>query len=284
MVNYFDFGRFHGKGSIQGSTFIRMVQMEKYWPDLSAYKYGANPDALIFQKVYVTPDYQFPANFKGIKILDVCDSDWLDEMMIVETCNAMDAVTCPTEELASFLKQFHDNVVIIPDRFDLKAIPKPKAHTAKAKTVVWFGYSHNAELLKPAMGLLDELDLNLILISNDDPFPHRFSSRQDYKKWYTFIKYNEKTIYEDLKKGDLVLLPDGFRPQDRFKSNNKTVKANLVGLPVAKTADDVKLYLDPEKRQGWLDSELSTIQSEYDICKSVEQYKELIKNIGELGK
>lgn len=275
MVNYFDFGRYHGKDGKQGSTLIRMVQMEKHWPEFSKYKYGSNPAALIFQKVYITEDYKFPAHFEGIKILDICDPDWLDGVNIVETCAAMDAVVTPTQALADYLKQFHNNVVVVPDRFDLSVIPKPIEHKNRAKTVVWFGYTHNAVLMKPAMRILDELGLNLIIMANDDPFLHQWSKR-DYKEFYTYLRYDEDTFYENLQKADFAVLPEGFRAVDIFKSNNKTIKANLAGLPVARTVEEVELYMKAENRQGWMDAELSTIQSDYDICKSVEQYKAII--------
>ena len=46
-----------------------------------------------------------------------------------------------------------------------------------AKTVVWFGYSHNIEALKQAIPLIEELNLNLIIISNDDPIANRWGLR-----------------------------------------------------------------------------------------------------------
>lgn len=278
-VRFFDFSRFHGKQP-QGSTLIRVHQLVKYWDEADHYKYGENPDVLIFQKVYTTPDFKFPINFEGVKILDICDPDWLDEASIVETAQAMDAVVCPTETLADFIRQFHTNVHVIPDRFDVEIIPEPKQHTDEAKTVVWFGYSHNSEALKPAIALLDELNLKLIFISNDDPFPHRHSTRP-HKDWYTFIKYDESTIYDDLQKADFAVLPDGFRPQDVFKSNNKSIKANLAGLPVAKTSDEVKHYMDANNRHKWFDDNHATIKEDYDVRKSVEDYRNIIKEISE---
>jgi len=277
MVRFFDFSRFHGK-SPQGSTQIRVIQPIKYWDEAERYKYGENPDVLIFQKVYMLPDYKFPRDFEGIKILDICDPDWLDQANIVETCNAMDAITCSSENLAKFVRQFHKNVHVIPDRFDLEVIPKPVQHISKAKSVVWFGYSHNSVLMKQAMTLLDELDLKLTVISNDDTFLHQFSKR-NYKDFYTYLKYDEDTIYQELQKHDFAILPEGYRPQDHFKSNNKTIKANLAGLPVAKTADDVRLYMDAKERQAWFDTNYAKIQEEYDIRKSVEQYKGIIDEL-----
>lgn len=279
-VRFFLYSAYHGKDKPVGSDFIRAVQAIKYWDEADLYKYGENPEALIFMKVFIAPDYKFQAHFKGIKILDICDPMWLEDYDVVETCNAMDAVTCPTEGLANFIRQFHKNVIIIPDRFDIDILPEPKKHTKKAKSVVWFGYSHNAELLKPAIKLIDELSLKLILIANDDPFPHRHSDRMhSYHEWYTFIKYNEETFYEELQKADFAILPKGFRPEDRFKSNNKTVKANLAGLPVAVTADEVRHYMEAKNRRKWFDENYDIIKSDYDIRKSVAEYKEVIDEV-----
>lgn len=282
MVRFFTYSRFHGKSEQVGSTFIRVNQLIKYWDEADLYKYGENPDTLIFQKVFVQPDYQFPVHFQGKKILDICDPMWLEGYDVVETANAMDAITCPTEPLAEFMRQFHDNVHVIPDRYDMSILPQPKTHKGKAKTVVWFGYSHNVTILKPALPLIEELGLKLIIISNDDPIYNRFSKRKK-EDWYTFIKYNEDTIYQDLQKADFAILPDGFRPVDIFKSNNRTIRANLAGLPVAKDSDEVKHYMDAVNRRKWFDDNYDIIKSEYDVRKSVEQYKGIISKLSENG-
>lgn len=276
-VEAFTYSRYHGKTESVGSTYIRIEQLYKYWSDFSPYTYGSNPDVLIFQKVFMSPDYRFPAHFEGIKILDICDPMWLEGVDVVETCNEMDAVTAPTQTIADFIRQFHSNVHVIPDRYDIEIIPKPKQHTEKAKTVVWFGYSHNIETFKPAVRVIEELGLNLLVISNDDPFINRWSTNKDH--WYTYLKYDEATIWRDLQSADFAILPDGFRPVDPFKSNNRTIRANLAGLPVARDIDEVSLYLDPKERQKWFDSNYDNIVKEYDVRLSVEQFKGVIDEI-----
>lgn len=278
MVRFFDYSHFHGKSEAVGSTFIRVNQLIKYWPEAGLYKYGENPDALIFQKVFASPDYQFPIHFEGKKILDICDPMWLEGFNVVETCNAMDAVTCPTETLATFIRQFHDNVIVVPDRYDVDILPKPKQHKEIAKTVLWFGYSHNIDNLKPAIPLIEKLGLKLIIISNDDPMIVSWGMNPG-EHWYTYLKYNEATIWEDIQQADFVVIPDGFRPVDPFKSNNRTIRANLCGLPVAKDSDEVMLYMGASERQGWLDSNYDKIREEYDVRESVKQYQNIIQNI-----
>lgn len=278
MIRFFTYSQFHGKNESVGSTFIRVDQLIKYWPDSGLYKYGENPDVLIFQKVFSSEDYKFPQHFKGIKILDICDPMWLDGFNIVETAHAMDAITCPTESLAEFMRQFHNNVVVVPDRFDLEALPEPKQHIGDAKTIVWFGYSHNADMLKAAIPLIETKKLNLLIISNDDPIVYRWGVR-DKSEYYKYKKYNEATIYQDLQQADFAILPDGFRPIDVFKSNNRTVKAQLAGLPVAKTPEDVEEFMDVSNRQKWFDTNYAIISKEYDVRNSVAQMEALIDEI-----
>jgi hypothetical protein len=285
MIRFFTFSQFHNKVPPVGSTHIRVMQLFKYWPEAGLYKFGENPDVLIFQKVYVAQDYQFPVNFENLKILDICDPDWLDGMSgIKETVDAVDAVTCSSPNLVKFMKQLTDKPVIhIPDRFDISAVPKPKRHMSEAKTVVWFGYRHNAETLKPAMNLLSELGLQLVVISNDDPMPWQWLPGEvgdEFRhKQYKFLKYREETIYYDLQRADFALLPKGVRPIDPFKSNNKTVKAILAGLPVAHDADQVRSFLHPGVRRDYLQAHYSQTIKEYDVKRSVSDYKALIERL-----
>lgn len=274
MIRFSTYSQFHGKYEPVGSDFLRVHQLLKYWPEAGLYKYGEQPNALIFTKVFVTQDWQFPRHYQGIKILDICDPMWYEDFNVVEMAQLCNAVTVPTENMAKFISQFHSKVVIVPDRFDLEALPEPKVHKGKAKTVVWFGYSHNAELLKPAIATIERLNLDLLIIANDDPlaYLHR-------RELYKFKKYKEDAIYEDLQQADFAILPEGFRPQDKFKSNNKTIKANLAGLPVARTIEEVELYMNAKERRKWQQSNYAKIREEYDVRKSVKQYKELIDEI-----
>lgn len=285
MIRFFTFSQFHNKRPIAGSTHIRVNQLLKYWPEAGLYKYGENPDVLVFQKVYVNVDYRFPEHFKGIKILDICDPDWFNGVTdIAETAQLMDAITCPTEAIADFMRQLTDKPVkVIKDRFDMDCVPPPKTHRGKAKSVVWFGYIHNAEVLRHALQAIFDHKLKLIIISNDDPLAFRWAINETVanhiKSKYTFIKYDEDTIYQDLQKADFAILPKGNRPEDAFKSENKAVKCILAGLPVATNIDDVDTYMKAENRQQFVDKELEPVKTQYDVKLSVQEYKELIHEV-----
>lgn len=278
MVRFFTFGQFHNK-STTGSTRIRAQQLIKYWDEAELYKYGEKPDTLIFQKVYCTPDYKFPKHYDGgLKILDICDPDWLEGHLIKETVDAMDAIVSPTQPIIDFLKQLSDIPMrVIKDRFDLEEFPPPKYHRGKLETVVWFGYKHNAELLKGAVHSLRNRKLKLIVIAEEDPHIGRWA--EGFEDYYTFYKYRQDNLYSQLQEADVCVLPKGSRPRDLFKSENKTVIAQLCGLPVATDADELDALKTPESRNEAVQKVYTKLQQGYDVKKSVEEYKELIDEI-----
>lgn len=179
-VRFFTFEQYHGKKNI-GSTRIRVHNLIKHWDEAELYKYGENPDVMVFQKVYMQPDYHFPKHFEGIKILDICDPDWLSEQQnVVETINAVDGVTCPTETLKEFLEQLSDKPVrVIPDRHEFDTLPDLRSHSGKIRKAVWFGFKQNAELLQFAIPTLERRGIHLTVISNDDPACWRWANDPD---------------------------------------------------------------------------------------------------------
>lgn len=280
MVRFQTFEQFHNKKNV-GSTKIRVHNLIKYWPEAELYKYGEKPDALIFQKVYCTQDHKFPKFYDGgLKILDICDPDWLDGILIKETVDAMDAVVAPTQPIIDFIKQLtHKPVKIIKDRFDLAEFPKPKIHEGKLKKVVWFGYMHNAEVLKTAILSLANRNLQLIVISDQDPQSWHWANTDEYRNMYTFYKYNQKNLYAQLQEADVCILPKGWRPRDKFKSENKKVIAQLCGLPVAHTAEELDKLVTAESRNKLSEAVYTKVKADYDVKKSVAEYKKLIKEL-----
>jgi len=279
-VRFFTFEQFHAKSNT-GSTKIRVHNLIKYWPETGLYKYGEKPDVLIFQKVYIGRDYKFPESYPGIKILDICDPDWLDGVPIKETVDAMDAITCPTEPLAEFIRQLTDKPVkVIKDRFDLNEFPSRKTHRGQAKEVVWFGYNHNAGALKLAVQSFERRGLKLKVVSEQDPFASKWAGKPaEYEKMYSFKKYLPETAYKEIQKSDICVLPNMTRPRDRFKSENKTVIAQLLGLPVATNADQLDELMTADQRNKAVDTVYDIIRKEYDVKKSVQQMKGLIDEL-----
>lgn len=284
-VRFFTFNKFHGKQNT-GSTRIRVENLIKYWPEANMYRYGEMADVMVFQKVYVTDDFRFPLHFPNIKILDICDPDWLDGVLLKETVDAVDAIVTPTQPIADFISQLTDKPVrVIKDRFDLSEVPPPKKHSKETiKRVVWFGYSHNAECLRTAVPLLARFNIALTVISNDDPQAWRWASHTDqdsarYRQSYTYKSYEQATIYRDLQKADVCILPKGWRPKDRYKSENKTIVANLAGLPVAYNDEDLSQLGNPDYRAKVAKESYNNAVKHYDCRQSVAEYQRLIKEL-----
>lgn len=283
MIRFFSMDQYHGKQGT-GSVKIRVNNLLKYWPEAGLYRYGEKPDVLIFQKVYITFDYKFPRNFNGgLKILDICDPDYnlSPDVFLKETLDEMDAVVVPTKTLQGFLSRMtNTRVLIIKDRFDISEFPPPKKHEGEAKTVVWFGYVHNAELLKFAIQSLERRDLNLVVISNEDPMAYKWAAdSKAYELKYKFHKYNQNIIYKDLQKADICILPMGSRPHDKYKSENKTIQAQLCGLPVAKTAEEVDALMTAKARNEAVAVVYEKLKQDYDARRSVKEYKQLIDQL-----
>lgn len=281
-VSFFTFEKFHGKKDI-GSSRIRAHNLVKYWEGASVYKFGDKPDVMIYQKVYGTYDYKVPFHFPAIRILDICDPDFKDtpDIFLKETLDAMDAVVAPNKEFATFLQQMTDTkVVVIKDRFDISEFPAKKVHRGRAKTVVWYGYSHNADGLKVAIPSLERRGLKLIVVADQDPIAYRWATKSvEYEKMCTFVKYTHPEAYKAIEQADVCVLPANGRPFERFKSENKTVIAQLLGLPVAKDAEELDKLMDAEARTTAIDTIYDKIRAEYDCRLSVKEYKELIKSI-----
>lgn len=282
VVKAFTYEQFHNKKGV-GSTRLRIHNLLKYWDEASLYQYGEKPDVLIYQKVYKTFDYTLPLKFPCTKILDVCDPDFRDtpDIHIVETMNAMDAVVVPTQAFGDFLQQMTSTPVhVIKDRFDLSDFPDKKVHKGTAKTLVWFGYSHNIGNLKLAIPSIERRGLDLLIISDQDPFAYRWAMDSEaYEKKYKFIKFDLNTFYKDMQTADICVLPKNNGVFDIFKSENKTVQAQLLGLPVANTAEEIDALMTAQARNSNINAKYDTLKVEYDCRQSVKEYKDIINAI-----
>lgn len=283
-VEAFTFEQFHGKRNT-GSTQIRVRNLMKYWPELSMYRYGSKPDVLIFQKVYVVKSpqglYQFPVTYKGgLKILDLCDPDWFQHQnWLKATIDGVDAVTASSQGIVDFVSQLTDKPVrLIKDRFDVKDFPPKKIHSGEAKDIVWFGYMHNAAVLRGVVFHCLKRKLRLTVVSDSDPQMWQVTGDDSFKQYYTFIKYDE-LAYQKIQGQDICVLPKGSRPEDRFKSDNKTTVARLLGLPVATSPEDLDKFMQADERNKEVDKWYNKTRAEYDVKRSVEEYKALISEL-----
>lgn len=271
-VGILTFERYLGRKNI-GSSRIRAKWLAKYWEGAEEFVQGQKYDVVIYQKAYFV---EHARAFDGIKILDVCDPDFLHwSFRTKEMIEEVDAVTTSTEALAETIRAFTDKLVVcIPDRLDLEEIKGYKQHEGEAKWVAWYGYSSNFEMLKPVVHFLKQLRLNLIVISNSN-----FSLASNDETKIKNYPHNWNTVYKDLLDADIVVNPQSSSSRWRFKSNNKTILAWALGLPVAHNVDDLKRFIDPEERKKEQVIRSKEVKEKYDIRLSVKEYRELIESL-----
>lgn len=263
-----------------GSSRIRGRWLAKYWSrvegyEVEEYQVGRKYDVMIFQKAYW---HEMMEEFKGIKIFDLCDPDWLDPRPVIESMELCDAMVTSTEPLAEYLRKFiKDKLVLcIPDRVDLEEHEPRGVHEGVAKKIVWFGYGQNNHYLINTFDFLIDKGLELTTISN---VPCQIPMGFDKLK-VNFIEYNYRSIHEELKRFDFVLLPQtGSDLRGKYKSNNKVLTSWALGLPVAQLPEDLDRFMVDKNRNIERELRLKEIKERWDIRISVQEYIKVINDV-----
>lgn len=272
------FTYFGGLGKASGSTHLRVNGLIKKSSEFEVWRHGHTYDGMIFQKVYWT---EMAECFKGPKILDICDPDWINNGFdLVEFGEKMDAITCSSEQLAALVVKYFPNKIVehIPDRLCFDDFPNPRnPHYGKAKTIAWFGFIHNAQkVLPPLFPLLKKLNLNFLIIA-DRPFEYS-ADIKDLK--YQFIPYDQFTVYNYLKTADIVLNPKSDLASFKYKSNNKSIIAWHLGIAVAETIDELNFLMKPENRNQQIYENQRYILEHYNVRDSALEFLKIFGRIG----
>lgn len=272
-VGIYLFEQFHGRSGV-GSSRIRGHWIANNWPEAEIYVTGRDYDVMIYQKVY---HIEHARSFKGFKILDLCDPDWLHwGYKTKEMIEEVDAVTTSSEMLRLAVKQFTDKpVVCIPDRIDLSLFDKKKVHEGDAKSAVWFGYSDNYEVLDQVVLPLKKAKLDLVVVS-DGLYAVPSVFQKDVS--VTNYKWKDEFAYANIITGDIALNPRKTSGKWKFKSDNKTFLAWALGLPVATDASELKRFISCEERIKEVELRTKELQDKWDIKYSIQQFKELIND------
>jgi hypothetical protein len=263
-----------------GSTRIRARWPLPYWPEAELFTTGRKYEAVIFQKAFWL---QYAETFDGIKILDLCEPDflnWRRELKRMMDC--CDAVTASTEALVEVLKTYTRRPVLcIPDRLDPRAFEgfrKEHAGRGRAKSVAWYGYSHNFATLDSVVEALPELGIAELLVVADAHKPYHLPPALEGKLRLRNFTWGPNTVYDDLLKADIVLNPRIAGGRWKYKSNNKTLAAWAIGMPVAHTKEELAAFIPEEARVR--EGEMrGRVFDEYHVRKSVEEYRRLIAEI-----
>lgn len=272
-IGVLTFEKYLGRKNI-GSSKIRGEWLINHWPEAEIFKQGKDYEVVIYQKAYFVSHAKL---FKGIKILDICDADFLSwRYRTVEMIQEVDAITTSTEALAEAIRRFTDKPVLcIPDRIDLDVIPEVKYHKGEAKIVCWYGYSTGFEMLKPIPHFLKKLGLNLTVISDGG-----FSLPAGYESMQLInLPHNWDTVFDDLLDADIIVNPQTKSGRYKYKSNNKTILAWALGLPVASNVEDLEKFKDEKERRKEQVIRLKEVKEKWDIKLSVKSYQELISSL-----
>jgi len=270
------FEQYHGRQkNWAGSTRIRGRWLVKHWENAEIFKMGQEYDVVIYQKAYWVEHAKV---FKGIKILDMCDPDWMHwQYRIKEMLEEVDAVTTSTEALASAVRKFTNKpVYCISDRVDLSKYIGRKQHIGDAKWVVWFGYSSNFEMLKPVVHFLKKFGLNLIVIADKGfSLPSSVIGQVELRN----LPWGIDTVSRDILEGDIVVNPFSSSGKWKYKSNNKTITAWALGMPVAHDVEDLKRFISVDERKKEANEKMEEIKTKYDIKLSVKEYQDIIDGL-----
>lgn len=268
-IGYITMEKYENRGLNKvGSSRIRGRWVMKYCKQIEEYQLGVKYDAMIYQKAYWDEHMRL---FDGIKIFDMCDPDWLDGRPLAELASLVDGFTVSTQALKEYIEQIVDKpVLVIPDRIDPEEhLAVKQKHVGKARSVVWFGYSQNFPVLDQCVDLLRAKGLQLVVISDGR-----------YYQADVNIPYDYETLHEEIIKHDIVLMPSypgNYR--HKFKSNNKTLTAWALKMPVAKEVPDLDFLMDMNNRQSVVDQNYEKIMTEYHVMRSGLEYVDFIKKI-----
>jgi hypothetical protein len=280
-VGFLTYTRYHGKPA--GSTKIRALNLIKYWPNAEEFVSGQRYGAVIFQKTYWV---EFARLYRGVKILDICDPDWLSGGNVREMAEAVDGITCPTEALAQVLRQFGKPVRVIADRHDLAEMKEHKTHQGRAQRVIWYGFAHNFRTLKEARVIphLERLGLDITIISNQPlKLIEGYGAHKSPVK-EKFVKYAEEEWKNnrEMLQADIALLPKSTHLEDRFKSDNRKSRCWLLGLPVAEKLPELEALMEGEFRSQMAEQLRDAARITYDCQKSVQEMQAFIHELTEL--
>ncbi len=264
-----------------GSSRIRARWLLNYWEEAEEFVIGKGYETMIYQKVYWR---EMKSTFKGVQIIDICDPDWLEKKPVFEFVDMVDAVVTSSDALRDFIQRMRPDkkVVCIPDRIYLpEHEPVKTEHRGVGQRAVWFGYSHNTHYLQKTLEQLILNNIKLTVISNE-PYtpPYAYRSLQLENVPYDYSSLNAHLINHDF-----VLMPE---PNDdvkgKFKSNNKTLTAWALGMPVVTMPEDLKRFLDPIERAKESKARLQEIKDKWDVKYSVQEYRDLIKELQDAKK
>lgn len=174
--------------------------------------------------------------------LDYCDPDHLERehrRRLMKVLGLFDFCVGSTQRLARWLARW--NVAYhVPDCVDVAAIREIgewQSSGLGAPYLVWAGYEKNVGALQPMLGTIGRLGWPLEVMSIGRSIP--------FEEYWRRVLRNPATG----KCHDVLLNPRPAVGKFAWKSDNKTQAAWALGMPVARTPDELESFADPEARK-----------------------------------
>jgi hypothetical protein len=246
----------------------------RYWPEAEVYDRTQRFEgcaAYIFQKAYLTDGpiqmihtvARWRDEGRCRLAFDLCDPDFLDpehERRVLAVLPLFDFAVATTWRIAGWLDKWLPTWVI-PDRVDIAEIEQIGRHTptpARKPRLVWAGYERNAPALDPLLSTIKELDLPLTILAMDRPV-----SFEEF--WRQVMEY------------DVFLNPRPDVLPFSYKSDNKTLIAWALGMPVARDPAELITACDPHERAIGSRVRYEEVRQKWDVRRSVADWKKLLQ-------
>lgn len=247
-------------------------------------------DVYIFQKTLTPPFIRMMNEVKNSNnriIFDLCDAEWEkgNSDRLREAVRMADVVTVSSFYLQQKMRELYGKPAeLIVDRLDLEEHPSAKVHSGIGERVVWFGNRNTIKYIELMKDALEEaykkMPFTLEVISDQFEKMPKVSMPVIYTTW------NIKTVNDIIKKNDVAINPHAEDSVGSAKSDNKTITAWALGLPVVSHGKQhhmacvLSAWLQsPEKRNEASRIGRSLVEQLYDIKQSALEYDEIIRRL-----
>lgn len=269
---------FDGLPLSAGSIQIRAEWPAKYWDGADVYDRSqrlTGYDLYVFQKLYLTAfarkllrHLATQRNRGECKIaFDLCDPDFLEpehEQRMSYALPLFDFAIATTQPIADYLNWWLPTYVI-PDRVDLsireKVGRKLTFRRGDKPSLVWAGYANHTSALDELRPAIQTMRLHLETIAVEAPIPFD-------QFWQQVLQY------------DILVNPRPNVPPYTYKSDNKTLIAWALGMPVARTPEEIAKLCN--EKQRWLESAIryQDVENKHDVRLSVQQWQDIATKEG----
>jgi len=216
-------GFFTSQDRLDGSNRIRILNVynelknkniDVEWFDPSK---EDSYDIVITKSLQVEQIHYFKSlQDKGIKIVLDYNEDVSFDVSVRMILRFVDKVVVCSEELAKKVKEYNENVTVIEDAVEFY-YPETKGSDLEKIHVFWFGYGGSSWMAEKMREMIeDDMGMKLVTIHEhpNADFP-----------------YSPDTVYDLLKRADIIIVPANFKRQP-CKSNNRLTQAMAMNKPV----------------------------------------------------